>query len=123
MSRDLTPIKFFHHHRTKILEIFMILAEAEAPVSSRKMAEILAVSRQSIEKLAHLLQSNEFVEAKRGQMGGYVLTESPENITMLDILGPTIIPSDENHGIYEAMIKVTDLYDTITLAQLVKWNQ
>ena len=122
-SQELKPAKFFNGHRSNILHIFMILAHEEEPVKGKTIARQLQISVKGFEKLARFLQKNTFITSTMGAYGGYKLTESPEDITMLDMLGFTIIPEEEPHGVHEAMTRITDYYDTITLQNLIDWNR
>ncbi len=101
----------------------MILASEGKKVSSRKLAKDLDSSLARIQKLMTFLKNNENIVSTFGIQGGYELITDPTEITLLDMVGFTIKPEDEVHGIYEAIIKITDFYDTITLADLIEWDK
>lgn len=44
------------------------------------------LSQKYLEQILSMLKKNGIVNAKRGMDGGYILTRSPEEITILDIL-------------------------------------
>jgi predicted transcriptional regulator len=122
-SQELTALNFFQTHRYSILKIFMIIAGEGKKVSGRQLARDLNISLHTLQKLMKFLISNENITSTFGVQGGYELTAKPEDITMLDMLGFTINPETEPHGIYEAIIKITDFYETITLANLIEWDK
>lgn len=122
-SQELAPLNFFQTHRYSILKIFMILGSEGKKVSGRQLAKDLDISLHTIQKLMIFLKNNENIVSTFGVQGGYELTTAASNITMLDMIGFTIKPEDEPHGIYEAVIKITNFYDTITLADLIEWDK
>jgi len=122
-SQELQPANFFQTHRYNIIRIFMALADREKPVNGKQLATEIDVAPKTFEKLASFLKNNEFVVSTMGAYGGYKLAAKPKDITLLDMVGFTITPEIEPHGIYEAMIKITNYYDTITLADLIDWDR
>jgi len=122
-SQEIQPAKFFNGHRSNILHIFMVLAEKNEAMKGKDIAKELQISVKGFEKLARFLQRNTYITSAMGAHGGYSLSESPENITLLDMIGFSILPEEEPHGLHEAMARITDYYDTITLQNLVDWNK
>lgn len=56
------------------------------PVSVAEIAEVQAIPRRFLELIFLDLRSRGVVESRRGNQGGYVLTTSPEKITVGDII-------------------------------------
>ncbi len=122
-SQEIQPSKFFNVHRSNILHIFMFLAGKEEPANGKVIAKELQISVGGFEKLARFIQRSDLITTTYGPLGGYKLTGSPEDITLLDMLGFTILPEEEPHGVHEAMLKIVNYYDTVTLQNLIDWNK
>ncbi len=122
-SQELQPTPFFQSRRSNILKIFMRLAYQKDLITGKQLAEEIGVAIQTFMKLAAFLQDNSYIESLMGSYGGYKLTADPKDITLLDMIGFTILAEAEPHGVYEAMVKITGFYDTITLADLIEWDK
>jgi Rrf2 family protein len=59
---------------------------SRGPLSAREIAERGGLPEPFVKKLLQRLASAEIVQALRGRYGGYVLTCSPEEISLLEIL-------------------------------------
>ncbi len=70
------------------------------PISAHALAEAQDIPARFLEIIASELKNAGILESRRGNHGGYVLAEKPENITVFDIItaidGP--IEFDDNHG-------------------------
>lgn len=122
-SQEIQPAKFFNGHRSNILHIFMYLADKNEPINGKVLAKELDISIGGFEKLARFMQKSELLATSYGPLGGYQLIGAPKDITLLDMLGFTILPNEEPHGVHEVMLRITDYYDTITLQNLIDWNK
>ena len=54
-------------------------------VSAREIAEKQGISAKYLEHILRALKSRGLVRAVRGKQGGYILTRSPESITLKDL--------------------------------------
>lgn len=122
---SLKPASFFTSYRRNLLRIFMLLAASKKPLGGRKIAKELDISVQSVRWCLKAVEAKEFIRAARGggEEGGYTLTTDPKDITVLDILGATILPEEEPYGLYVLMRRMVDAYDDITLQDLLDWNE
>ena len=59
----------------------------EAPILMSTLAERQGLSRKYLHALLTVLKSNGLVHSVRGPGGGFILTRSPGNITLSDVLG------------------------------------
>lgn len=55
-------------------------------VSTSEIAEQYKISPSFLEKLADILRKNNYLEAKRGNKGGYRLIKNPKNITIEELI-------------------------------------
>ncbi len=58
-----------------------------APVTTREIADSTRVPADYLSKVLQMLARGGIVQARRGQGGGFVLTRSPEELTILDVVG------------------------------------
>lgn len=118
----------------------LALNNGKGPIPLNSIAERQNISEHYLEQLIALLRKAGLVKSVRGAQGGYVLARAAEEITIGDIIrvleGP-IAPVDCVNEEEESPCKnaefcvtrnvwakvrdsVTDVLDSITLAQLVK---
>jgi len=122
-TNEIKASRVLNGNRAKILRTFLILAEADKPLSAKRLAFLMDISYGSFMRVAQFLQENECVESVFGVHGGYRLSRPAKDITVLDILAPGIVQGDEPFALNELSERVTTLYDGITLADLAAWNQ
>ena len=60
--------------------------ESEIPVSNSKLASLSRVSEPYLEKIMSVLKKGNIVISKQGLNGGYVLSKSPSELTIGEIL-------------------------------------
>ena len=101
----------------------MLLGAAKEPISGKHLAKELGISLQSVEWCMKGAKNNDLYIGTRGVSGGYSLTVKPKDITVLDIIGFTILPDEEPYGLYILMRRMVDVYDEITLQDLLDWNE
>lgn len=80
-------------YATRILT-FIAGQSDDKPVSTKKISEAEEISFDYTEQILIRLKAAKLVRSIRGPQGGFVLTESPENITVADIIG--VIEGDIN---------------------------
>jgi Rrf2 family protein len=68
------------------LHCCVVLTSAREPVSAAKLAELHDVSGSYLAKQLQTLSRAGMVRSVQGHAGGYVLTRSPEEITVLDVV-------------------------------------
>ncbi|TDC01497.1 Rrf2 family transcriptional regulator [Micromonospora fluostatini] len=68
------------------LHCCVVLTAAERPVSAARLAELHEVSGSYLAKQLQNLSRAGLIESVQGHAGGYVLTRSPELITVLDVV-------------------------------------
>ena len=68
------------------LHCCVVLTAAERPVPAARLAELHDVSPSYLAKQMQDLSRAGLVRSVQGQAGGYVLTRSPEEITVLDVV-------------------------------------
>lgn len=120
---SLQPASFFTSYRRNLLHVFMILAASKEPISGLALAKEVGISIQSLQWCLKAVESKEYIRGARGKSGGYALTTDPKDITVLDIVGATILPEEEPYGLYTLMRRMVDVYDEITLQDLLDWNE
>lgn len=64
----------------------VVLTAADQPVPAARLAALHQVSPTYLAKQLQLLSRAGLVRSVQGKSGGYVLTRSPEEITMLDVV-------------------------------------
>jgi Rrf2 family protein len=68
------------------LHCCVVLTAAERPVPAQRLAELHDVSATYLAKQLQALSKAGLVRSTQGQSGGYVLTRSPADITVLDVV-------------------------------------
>lgn len=68
------------------LHCCVVLTAASEPVPAARLAELHGVSATYLAKQLQALSRAELVRSTQGKSGGYVLTRSPEDITVLDVV-------------------------------------
>jgi Rrf2 family protein len=68
------------------LHCCVVLTAATEPVPAARLAELHGVSATYLAKQLQALSRAELVQAVQGKSGGYVLTRSAEEITVLDVV-------------------------------------
>jgi len=68
------------------LHCCVVLTAAAQPVSAARLAELHQVSATYLAKQLQSLSRAGMVTSVQGKSGGYVLTRSPEQISMLDVV-------------------------------------
>jgi Rrf2 family protein len=68
------------------LHCCVVLTAAAHPVPAARLAELHQVSSTYLAKQLQALSRAGLVRSTQGKSGGYVLTRSPEEITMLDVV-------------------------------------
>lgn len=117
------------------LTIMMELARkfGEGPVSLKSIAEKHSLSEHYLEQLVAPLRNAGLVKSIRGAYGGYILPESPENITagrIIRILEGPISPVDfteeDDPAKRDLWIRIRDsiasVLDSTTLANLISFQ-
>ena len=120
---SLQPASFFASPRRNLLRIFMLLGASDKPIRGAILAKELGISLQAVEWCMKGARNNDLYIGARGASGGYSLTVKPKDITILDIIGFTILPEEEPYGLNVLMRRMVDLYDEITLQDLLDWNE
>lgn len=73
----------------RIMIDLAVMGEDEIPVSIKDIAEKEQLSDKYLEQIINLLSKKELVRSIRGARGGYLLSKTPEEITVEDILMAT----------------------------------
>lgn len=68
------------------LHCCVVLTAATEPVPATRLAELHGVSATYLAKQLQALSRAALVQSAQGKSGGYVLTRSPEEITVLDVV-------------------------------------
>ncbi|MBM9435649.1 Rrf2 family transcriptional regulator [Streptomyces bryophytorum] len=68
------------------LHCCVVLTAADEPVPAARLAELHDVSGSYLAKQLQALSRADLVRSVQGKAGGYVLTRSPELITVLDVV-------------------------------------
>ena len=117
-----------------------LLAEryGEGPVLGREMSETEALPAAYLEQIMAALRRADLVSGTRGARGGYMLTRSPDEITLTDLVtalegpielsecpgGPSCCASPETCSIREVFDAAEEalrgVFDARTLADLVR---
>ena len=61
-------------------------ADSEVGLSIPQLSELEGMSQPYVGKIARMLRLAGFVESTRGQKGGYVLAQNPENIIIKEVI-------------------------------------
>lgn len=120
---DFKPAPFFISQRANILRIFMFLSKQDKPVTSLAIAQELDISKALVGKLTAYLSKSDLIDTYKGVAGGFILTSEPKDITVLDMIGFTILPEEEPHGLFVLMRRMVDIYDEVTLQDLLDWDE
>ena len=114
----------------------------EIPVKVREIARAQRVSVRFLEVILNELKHGGFVESRRGNHGGYILSREPQELTVGEVLesveGPiSIAPNGDAYTLtgdcfgdlafgkmwQEATIAVTQVFVSKTFAELVEYEQ
>jgi Rrf2 family protein len=78
------------HTAEYALRAVLYLAEhgADAPVQVGEMAEALAIPRNYLSKVLHLLTRHRVLVSTRGKSGGFQLATSPTDLYLVQIVAP-----------------------------------
>lgn len=68
------------------IRMILYLAQVTQPIPSSKLAEAIGVSSRYLMQIAARLRDAGLITVLRGSNGGYVLSEDPESITLLDLI-------------------------------------
>jgi Rrf2 family protein len=68
------------------LHCCVVLSAADRPVPAQRLAELHDVSASYLAKQLQALSRAGLVRSTQGAAGGYVLTRSPEDLTVLDVV-------------------------------------
>lgn len=60
----------------------------EGPIRATEIAKEQDISQKYLESILSILKSAGLLTVKRGYAGGYILSRSPEDITLYDVLAP-----------------------------------
>lgn len=81
------------------------------PKSARDVALVSGLPLPTVSKLLKLMAKHKLVNAKRGALGGYELTQNPKVITLLRLIeifeGPPAITSCMSDGLHKCQIEGT----------------
>ncbi|BCJ86303.1 cysteine metabolism transcriptional regulator CymR [Effusibacillus dendaii] len=106
----------------------LALHQGEGPISLKSVAEREELSEHYLEQLIAPLRNAGLVRSIRGAYGGYVLSRTPQEITVGDIIrvleGPITVvedPNDELDYLWEEVRKaINGALDSFTLADVVE---
>ena len=68
------------------LRAIVVLATAEGPRTAQEIAGPSKVPQDYLAKILHSLAKAGLVTGQRGRGGGFVLSHSPQNVTVLDVV-------------------------------------
>jgi len=112
-----------------MLMVDLAMNHGSAPVSLKSVAQRQDLSDHYLEQLIAPLRNGGFVRSIRGAYGGYVLTKSPVDITVKDILlileGPmTLVDDTVADGLNPLWDKLShallSVMESVTLQDLVE---
>jgi len=66
--------------------VFLAKHSNEAPISVRRISMSEDIPLRYLERIMRILSQKGFVRAEVGAEGGYLLSDSPENIKILDVI-------------------------------------
>ena len=113
----------------------------QGPVKIADIAEAQAIPQRFLEVILSQLKQAGFLESRRGSDGGYVLSRSPEELTVADVVGfiqgpvgPTACLIEKSSinkcSLYDTCIfksmwgkirdAISEVYDNTTFSDLVK---
>jgi len=113
----------------------------QGPVKISDIAETQAIPQRFLEVILSQLKQAGFLESRRGSDGGYVLSRSPEELTVADVVGfiqgpvgPTACLIEKSSinkcSLYDTCIfksmwekirdAISEVYDNTTFSDLVK---
>ncbi len=119
----------------------LALHDSEGQVALKSIAERQGLSENYLEQLFAILRKAELVKSIRGAQGGYILSQTPDNITVGSILralegslAPTECVTDSSEPLYcsksekcvtklvweKIRDKVNEVVDSMTLADLLE---
>jgi len=122
-KQELQPTALFHPPRHTIIRLFMLLADEPKFVSSKRLAEQMKMSHASLRKVTSFLNGHKDLTVGFGPQGGYMLANPPNEISLLDMVGFSINPDYDAHGMYELAINICEHYDTIYLSDILDWDE
>ena len=64
----------------------IVLSKAESPMDSETLSRELSISKSFLAKILQALAKNNVLKSYKGVNGGFVLTNNPKDITMLQIM-------------------------------------
>jgi len=118
--------------------IEMAINGTEKPVMAKEIASKQRISKKYLEQILTILKENGFIRTIRGSRGGYILSKSPESISLKEIFealeGPIefvdcvgsmkICPMSENCPARDVWVEMSKAVSfklkEMTLADLVK---
>ncbi|RCX16851.1 BadM/Rrf2 family transcriptional regulator [Anaerobacterium chartisolvens] len=119
----------------------LALHDSEGQVALKTIAERQGLSENYLEQLFAILKKAELVKSIRGAQGGYILSQTPDNITVGSVLralegslAPTECVTDSSEPLYcsksgkcvtklvweKIRDKVNEVVDSMTLADLLE---
>lgn len=114
-----------------VLHVLLHLMQAKAPVTSEVLAAAMSTNPVVLRRLMSGLREAGYVSSEKGHRGGWVMSASPESITLRDVhaaLGAPALVSlgfrDENPGclvaqvVNESLRNATEHAETVLLASL-----
>ncbi len=123
------------------LMLDLALNEGSRPVRIKEISERQGISDKYLEQIISTLVKNSFVISTRGPQGGYRLSKKPDNYTVGSILRAiegklcpvACLETEENLCdrkdecitllLWEKLDKaINDVVDSITLQDLIDWN-
>lgn len=69
-----------------LIRLAEISNQTNKPVSVREIAEREQISIKYLENIFAILKKNGYIASQKGKFGGYKLTKSPDQITVLEIV-------------------------------------
>lgn len=79
-------MKFSTKTRYGLRAVLEIARNGDCPLKRKEIAAIQEVSDSYLENILIVLKSNRIIETIRGANGGYVLSRSPSQITVMEIV-------------------------------------
>lgn len=99
------------------LMIDLAMYQGEGPISLKSIAERQNLSEHYLEQLIAPLRNAGLVRSVRGAYGGYVLTKSPEEITIGDVIrvleGPISVVDDSQDDLTYLWDQVRDVINQV----------
>lgn len=115
---------------------YIAFHQEDGAVSSKRIAETFNIPHELLAKILQRLAKKGFIEGHNGPKGGYVLTKTPEKITVGQVIraleGPINVVScledldcpqfsrcNLRRPVQKIQARVSHLLDTMTLAELM----